>query len=161
MRQIICYGVNSIRFAKVIYVTVLVALQIIIPTFVIAEVIDPESYIKKNGYQSKRVGDDGKTPFYNFTERTNVARVSKLERDIRALPKDEKIFRLCDLMRGGIKAKLIESTGKAIDVAVSNYGYKGATVACVLKYMSDSDVGTQLIYTKKSSNAMFMVGVTH
>jgi hypothetical protein len=60
-------------------------------------------------------------------------------------------------MRGSTKAQLIQSTGKAIDVAVSNYGHKGAIVACVLKYMYGGDVGTQLIYTKKARNAMFMV----
>ena len=126
-----------------------------------AEVIDPELYIKKNGYHSQRMGDDGKTPFYNFTERTNVSRVTSLERDVSSLPKDERVFKLCDFMRGTIKATLIQSTGKAIDVAVSNYGYKGATTACVLKYMYDGEVGTQIMYLKTSRNTTYTVGVTH
>lgn len=126
-----------------------------------AEVIDPELHIKKNGYHSQRMGDDGKTPFYNFTERTNVSRVSSLERDVSALPKDERVFKLCDFMRGGVKAKLIQSTGKNIDVAVSNYGYKGATTACVLKYMYAGEVGTQIMYLKTSRNITYTVGVTH
>jgi hypothetical protein len=129
----------------------LVILLLNIPKPVIAEVIDPELYIQKNGYHSQRVGDDGKTPFYNFTERTNVTRVTSLERDVNALPKDERVFKLCEFMRGGIKAKLIQSTGKNIDVAVSNYGYRGATVACVLKHMYGGEVGTQIIYKLEGS----------
>lgn len=138
-----------------------VAFLINIAASVNAEVIDPELYIQKNGYHSQRVGDDGKTPFYNFTERTNVTRVTSLERDVNVLPKDERVFKLCEFMRGGIKAKLIQSTGKNIDVSVSNYGYKGATVACVLKHMYGGEVGTQIIYSKTTRNAMYMVGVTH
>ena len=161
MRQINWQVPSSISFPEVFFICTLIALLMHIPALAIAEVIDPERYIQKNGYQSKRTGDDGKTPFYNFTERTNIARVTSLERDIGALPKNEEVAKYCEFMRGSTKANLIQSTGKAIDVAVSNYGHKGATVACVLKYMYGGDVGTQLIYTKKARNAMFMVFVTH
>ena len=33
-------------------------------------------------------------------------------------------------------------------------------VACVLKYMHDSNVGTQLIYNKKGAGGMYMVFIT-
>ncbi|QDL37459.1 hypothetical protein [Rhodoferax sediminis] len=132
-----------------------------LPLALLAEIIDPETLIQKNGYQSVQIGDDGKMPFYSFTERTDPARIATLEREIALLPKDEKIFKSCDFVRGGTKAKLIESTRKAIDVVVSNYGYKGATVACSLKFMYGGEVGTQLIYMKTARGSTYMVFVTH
>jgi len=132
-----------------------------LPLLVFAQVLDPEAFIQKNGYQSKRIGDDGKTVFYTFTERTGQAQVAGREQDIAVLPKDERVFQYCDFLRGTTKAKLIESSGKSIDVAVSNYGYVGATVACVLKYMHAGEVGTQVIYTKNARGSMYTVFITH
>lgn len=126
----------------------------------IADVIDPEKHIQKNGYHSVRIGDDGETRFYSYTERAISSRVAALENDIAKMPKRVEVQKMCDFMRGGTKAKLIEQGGIALDVAVTNYGYSGSTVACVLKYMHESKVGTQLIYSKKSSGAMYMVFVT-
>lgn len=132
----------------------------LLSTHAVAEVIDAEKHILKNGYQSVKIGDDGKTPFYSFTERAASPRIAVLENEIAKLPKHIEVQKMCDFMRGGIKAKLIEQRGIAIDVAVTNYGYSGATVACVLKYMHDSNVGTQLIYSKKVASGMYTVFVT-
>ncbi|MDO8812352.1 MAG: hypothetical protein Q7J38_10050 [Gallionella sp.] len=131
-----------------------------VSTHAIAEVIDPENHVLKNGYHSVKLGDDGKTRFYSFTERAASPRITALENEIAKLPKHVEVQKMCDFMRGGTKAKLIEQRGIAIDVAVTNYGYSGSTVACVLKYMQDSNVGTQLIYSKKGAGGMYMVFVT-
>jgi hypothetical protein len=129
-------------------------------TYAIAEVIDPENHVLKHGYHSLKMGDDGKTRFYSFTERAASPRITALENEIAKLPKHVDVQKLCDFMRGATKAKLIEQRGIAIDVAVTNYGYSGSTVACVLKYMQESNVGTQLIYNKKGAGGMYMVFVT-
>ena len=105
-------------------------------TRAIAEVIDPETYILKNGYHSVMTGDDGQTRSYAFTEQAASARVAALESEIAKLPKHVDVQKFCDLMRSATKAKLIEQRGIAIDVAVTNYGYSGSTVVCVLKFMT-------------------------
>lgn len=125
-----------------------------------AEVIDPEKYILKNGYQSMNMGDDGKSPVYKFTERVASPRIAVSETEIAKLPKHVEVQKFCDFMRGGTKALLIEQRGITIDVAVINYGYSGSTVACVLKYMYGNKVGTQLIYNKKGVGGLYMVFVT-
>lgn len=124
------------------------------------EVIDPEVYIQKNGYQSEDIGDDGKTVFYTFTERAKSSRIKSLETGIEELPKHIEVKKVCDFMRGGAKAKLIAEMGIELDVAVTNYGYQGSTIACVLKYMHGSSVGTQLMYSKKGASGMYLVFVT-
>ncbi len=131
-----------------------------ISTHAIAEVIDPEKHIVKNGFHSVKMGDDGKTRFYSFTERAASPRITALENEIAKLPKLVVAQKMCDFMRGAIKEKLIEQRSVAIDVAVTNYGYSGSTVACVLKYMHESNVGTQLIYNKNGAGGMYMVFVT-
>lgn len=125
-----------------------------------AAVIDPEKHIQRGGYHSVRMGDDGKTKIYSFTERANASRISTLEADIAALPKHVDVYKMCVFMRGGTKAKLIEQSGVEIDVAVTNYGYSGSTVACVLKYMHENKVGTQLIFSKKGPGGMYMLFIT-
>lgn len=131
-----------------------------VSTHAVAEVIDPEKHVLKNGYHSVKMGDDGKTRFYSFTERATSPRIAALESEIAKLPKHIEVQKMCDFMRGATKAKLIEQRGVAIDVAVTNYGYSGSTVVCVLKYMHESNVGTQLIYNKKGAAGMYMVFVT-
>jgi hypothetical protein len=121
-------------------------------THAIAEVIDPEKYILKSGYQSVITGDDGKTLFYNFTETAELSRITALESEIEKLPKHVDIQNFCDFMRGATKAKLIKKRGIAIDVAVVNYGYSGSTVACTLKFMYENNVSTQLVYDKKGED---------
>lgn len=135
-------------------------LFVLASTHAMAGVIDPEKHIQKNGYHSKKIGDDGKTPFYSFTQRTTAPRIARLESEIEKLPKHVEVHKMCDFMRGGTKAKLIQQRGIAIDVAVTNYGYSGSTVACVLKYKHESNVGTQIIYSKKGVGGMYMVFVT-
>ena len=126
-----------------------------------AQAVDPEAYIAAHGYQTKRLGDDGKMIFYSFTDRTTKVAVGQREREVASLPKDERILQVCDFMRGGVKAMLIEASGKAIDVAVSNYGYSGSTIVCVLKYMAGSEVGTQVLYQKAAKGSMYTYAVTH
>lgn len=125
-----------------------------------AQVLDPETYIREKGYQSARIGDDGVTRFYTFTERASASRIAELERGIAGLPKRIEVFQVCDQTRGSVKAKLIADRGVAMDVATPNYGYSGSTIACVLKYMHENKVGTQLMYMKKASGGMYMVFVT-
>lgn len=122
--------------------------------------IDPEPYIQENGHDFTRLGDDGKTRVYSLTERGSASRISALEKDIAGLPKNAEILRSCDFMRGGVKVKLIEESGIAFDVAVANYGYKGSTIACVLKYMRENKVGTQLIFSKKGQGGAYFVIIT-
>ena len=131
-----------------------------LPVTAVAQIIDPEAQIKKNGHQSVRIGDDGVTRFYTFTERAPGPRLAALERDIVALPKQVAVFTVCDQARGSVKAKLIADRGLAFDVAATNYGYSGSTIACVLKYMHENKVGTQLMYMKKAAGGMYMVFVT-
>ncbi|MGZ8240126.1 MAG: hypothetical protein ACXWTK_01265, partial [Methylobacter sp.] len=69
-----------------------------IPSQAGAIVIDPEKHILTNGYHSVKMGDDGKTKIYSFTERANPSRISALESDIAALPKVIEIQKMCDFM---------------------------------------------------------------
>ncbi len=132
----------------------------LVSTQAVAEVIDPEKHVLKNGYHSVKMGDDGKTRFYSFIERAASPRITALQTEIAKLPKHVDVQKMCDFMRGSTKAKLIEERGVVIDVAVTNYGYSGATVACVLKFMHGSSVSTQLIFSKKGAAGMYMVFVT-
>ncbi len=125
-----------------------------------AEIIDPEQFIERRGPQSSQLGDDGMTRFFSYTERTDKARIKILEKAIEALPKRQDVLKACDFTCGTVKAKLIEQRGQAIDVAVTNYGHRGSTIACVLKYMFKAEVGTQLMYMKKGKSGMYMVFVT-
>lgn len=102
----------------------------------------------------------GKTPFYSFKERTSKSHIALLEDEIAKLPKDPAILGLCDFMRGGVKATIIQQRGIAVDVAVTNYGYSGPTIACILKYMHKNSVGTQVAYMKKGAKGMYTVFVT-
>lgn len=129
----------------------------IISTHAVAELIDPEKHILNNGYDSVKLASDRKTNFYFRTEPEGMPRIANLEAHIAKLPKNEEILRVCDLMRGSVKARLIEQQGIALDVAVTNYGYSGQTLACVLKYMHGNNVGTQLFYSKKGVGGMYTV----
>lgn len=130
-------------------------------THAACDVVDPEYYIQKNGHQYSRKGDDGKTSFYSSTERATASRIGDLEKEIEALPKNAQVFKVCDSMRGGVKAKIIQEKGISMDVAATNYGFSGSTIACVLKYMHENTVGTQLIFSKKGAGGVYMVFVTN
>lgn len=125
-----------------------------------AQIIDPEKYIKQSGTQTSRAGNDGKTIFHSYTERANTQRIASFEKGIESLPKRVEVFQLCDQMRGSVKAQLIKDTGRSMDVAAVNYGHSGSTIACTLKYMHETEVGTQLVFMKKAQGAMYMVFVT-
>lgn len=125
-----------------------------------AQVIDPEAQIRKNGYHTVNLGDDGVTRFYTFTERATASRISALEQSVAGLPKQTEVYKFCDQMRGSVKANLIRERGQPFDVVATNYGYSGSTIACVLKYMHENSVGTQLLFMKKAAGGMYMVFVT-
>lgn len=99
-----------------------------------AEVIDAEQYIKKNGYQKRWLGSDGKTLNHQFTELASLSRISLLESDISKLSKNPGVIKFCNFMCSEIKNRLLEEKGIAMDVTVSDYGDSGITAACVLKY---------------------------
>ena len=151
---------NSVHCRLRSWLTVICASLLVLPATVAAQIIDPEAQIKKKGHQTVRVGDDGVTRFYTFTERASPTRIAALERDIAALPKHVDVFKVCDQTRGSVKAKLIADRGVTFDVAATNYGYAGSTIACTLKYMHDNKVGTQLMYMKKGAGGMYMMFVT-
>lgn len=126
-----------------------------------AEVIDAEQYIKKNGYQKRWLGSDGKTLHHQFTEWVSLSRISLLESDISKLSKHPGVLKFCNFMCSEIKNRLLEEKGITVDVTVSDYGDRDITAACVLKYKRDSNVGTQMIYATKSPSGQYMVIVTH
>lgn len=127
---------------------------------VFGQAIDPEQYIAKVGAQSVKLGDDGRTKFFSHTERASPIRIAELEATIVKLPKHAEVFRVCDFMRGGVKATLIAERHIVVDVAATNYGYSGSTIACVLKYMYEDKVGTQVAFFKKGSEGMYTVYIT-
>jgi len=132
------------------------------PAFASDGLPDPEITIKRHGPQSQRLGDDGKTIFFRYTERTTTRRLGELEAAIAALPKHPDLLRFCDFLRGSVKAMLLQQQGASdLDIAVVNYGYVGATVSCVLKYMSAGQVGTQVTFAKKAPSGMYMLFVTN
>lgn len=47
-----------------------------------------------------------------------------------------------------------------MDIAVTNYGYSGSTITCVLKFMLGPNVGTQLLFSKKGAARMYLVFFT-
>lgn len=111
-----------------------------------AEVIDPEKRIRSKGYNSNKMAEDGKTMFYFLTERTKTPRIKSLEKDIAQLPKDPVILPVCNMLVNGALAK----HGTSFDnIFLGNYGYQGATIACIIKYKRGSIIGTQLVYTKE------------
>ena len=140
--------------------TVTACLAFVIADQACAQPLDPEAYIKRYGHQSRRIGDDGKMVFYTATIRTTSAAVASRASEVAALPKDQRVFTTCDFMRGTTKANLVQSTGKVLDVVLSNYGYTPqATLACVLKYIDGPQVGTQVIFLKEAAGNMYMVFV--
>ena len=122
-----------------------------------AEALDPEAMIKKEGYEKKTLGSDGKTYFFVLGKFEHLPRIQQLEKEVAKLPKDHRLFSMCDFLRAGAKAKLIEKDGLSYDVAVTDYGYDGPAIACVLKFMLDGKIGTQISYSKKGQDGMYMV----
>lgn len=154
-------AVASGRPAAILVSSLMVCvLWLVIPIVARASEIDPEVRIQKSGYQTRKIGDDGKTVFFSSTERVQSSRIAELENEVAKLPKGPELLKMCDFIRGGVKAKLIQQRGISFDVAVVNYGYSGSTIACVLKYMHEGMVGTQLSYMKQSAAGVYMVFVT-
>ncbi|QRP62829.1 hypothetical protein I6J77_11875 [Rhodanobacter sp. FDAARGOS 1247] len=136
--------------------TALIAIALVASTCpVFGQAIDPEARIKADGYQSLNHGSDG-TPWYTLGETVPQERIKELEVQVARLPKDERLLSVCNLARGGAKAKLIEQSGLAYDVAVTDYGYEGRTIVCVLKFMLGSTIGTQIAYFKETESAVYL-----
>ncbi len=122
-----------------------------------SKILDPENTIKTEGYESRSIGDDGITIFYVLGKTETPSNIEALESQIYNLPKNEDTFKACDFMRGGTKASLIEQTGENYDVVTTNHGYDGPVMVCILKYMLEDKVGTQIIFSKSSRDVMHMV----
>ncbi len=119
--------------------------------------LDPELYIKDLGHAQVTKGDDGKMSIISKTAQIGAEHLSLMEASVKKLPKHADVYRACEMMRGGTKARLIEKFKKPIDVAISNYGYNGSTLVCVLKYMHADQVGTQMIYAKNTAEGMYIL----
>lgn len=123
--------------------------------------IDPEEYIKKNGYQSIKTLDGNKGTWYSSTIRLNGSEIAPYENAIEKMPKHVEVQKSCDFTKGLAKARIIETTGVPVDVALVNFGFAGSTIACVLKYMNGSNVGTQIIYSKATNGSMYFVFIAN
>lgn len=119
------------------------------------QAIDPEVRIRADGYQSLNHGRDG-TPWYTLGKTVSQERIKELETRVTRLSKDKGLLPFCSLARGGAKARLIEQSGLAYDVAVTDYGYEGQTIVCVLKFMLGNTVGTQIVYIKETDSAVYL-----
>lgn len=123
--------------------------------------IDPEEYIKKNGYQSIKVLENNKGAWYSSTIRLSGSEIIPYENAIEKLPKHIEVQKSCDFTKGLAKARIIEATGVPVDVAVVNFGFAGSTIACVLKYMNGGNIGTQIIYTKAAKGSMYFLFIAN
>lgn len=132
-------------------------LSLAFPNISEANAVDPQLFIKENGYDSQRLGDNGKTNIYSKHQTVGIRKLRSLQADIMALPKNPDVFKACDFMRGLVKPRLIEQYKVDLDVVVSNYGHEGSIIACHLKYMHSNNVGNQLIYTKNTSSGLYML----
>lgn len=113
----------------------------------VAEIIDPEEFIKKNGYQATSVGDNGKR-YYKYTDRTQSAeRIIDMVKEVATLPKDKPLFEICEYIRSSLNAELIKADRK-MDVSIYSYGYSGSIMTCVNKLTGGGFVGVQLIFIK-------------
>lgn len=119
-----------------------------------AEIIDPEQTIRNKGYNSNKMGEDGKTMFYFLTERAETSRIESLEKEIVQLPKDPAILPVCNML---VEAAMAKHGSSFDDIFLGNYGYQGATIACVIKYKRGNITGTQLVYTKEADAEVYQV----
>ncbi len=119
------------------------------------QMVDPETRIKTDGYESLFYGSDG-IPWYTLAKAESQGRTNEIEARIAQLPKEKSLLPACDIVRGRVKAMLIEKSSLAFDVAVTDYGYDGQTIVCVLKYMLGNKVVTQIMYAKNANGAMYL-----
>ena len=132
----------------------LLVFTVFIYTPVNAGIIDPEKRIRNKGYDSNKMGEDGKTMFYFLTERSETSLIESLEKDITQIPKDPAILPVCNML---VEAAIAKHGSSFDDIFLGNYGYQGATIACVIKYKRGSIIGTQLVYTKEVDAEVYQV----
>lgn len=121
-----------------------------------SEITDPVAHIKERGYDSASPGKNSDITFYSRTERISSSRLKQLEKEVADLPKQPEILQVCEIGRGGAKAKLYEQQIYA-DVATTDYGYQGSSLVCVLKYMYQEQVGTQVMVARKEGNGLYLM----
>lgn len=125
-----------------------------------AQGLDPETFIRQNGFQSSGPTDSGKGTAFRFTDRTTMRVVEENEIKVTKLPKRQEAFQACNFIRGIEKATVVKSTGKSIDVVLSNHGYDKNTIACVFKYVMGANVGTKVMYFKASGEDVYILFIT-
>jgi hypothetical protein len=116
--------------------------------------INPEAYIKKNGFHKKV--QDGDVTFYSVTERLSRDKLTIKAELITKLPKNEKIRDHCNFFGNNLQAAFAKK-GPGIEVSLSNYAFIQSTGAgvCVYKYKQFDTVGTQIVYTNGNSKSVY------
>lgn len=131
----------------------------LIQSQVMAEIIDPEELIKKNGYQNVTTTADG-MKFYSYSEMgQNPTHIAQLEQNIAALPKHKDVLSLCNTLRDTIKEDVSKQYSQSIDVSINNYGYNGSVVACSMKLITGSSLNKHLLFMKTVKSESFTLTV--
>jgi hypothetical protein len=125
------------------------------------KIIDPETYIQKVGAQSTKIGEDGKTRFFRYTELASEERIATLSRAIAELPKAKEVLQVCDQVRGSVSAKLSKEKGRPIVVTITSYGYSGSIIACEFKYRDEDKTGIQLMFVKQATDGVYTLFITN
>ena len=123
------------------------------------DVIDPEAFIKKYGYTSTYLGDNGETTFYTASKLASTSQIKNYVSDVVNLPKHKDVISHCEFMRGVSKVQAIAHSKVAVDVALFNYGYSHSTIVCVLKFMYGNKISTNLTYSKAIKGSIYMLWV--
>lgn len=122
-------------------------------------IVDPVAYIEKHGLDSRTKGDSA----HSYLNTKQIVRsedvVIKHHDAIAALPKNEETFRLCDFLRGGVKATLVEERGLPIDVVLMNHGVEGPVLACSLRMVLGSEAGSIVVFFRAIGNEMYSLYV--
>lgn len=120
-------------------------------------VVSPFDYIERHGFDSKVLGDDGRTTF--ITKRVVISEedILALENDVAKLEKGIPVFDMCQFLTKGIKAKLIERRKVELDTALVNYGHVGSTVACALRVMIGAQTGAMVALYEAHDGKMYTV----
>lgn len=133
---------------------VLLSAALAVPAY--SEIIDPATYIKERGYDDATPATKSDITFYSRTERIPGSRLTLLEKEVADLPKHAEIQQVCELGRGGAKARLHEQKIDA-DITVTDYGYQGSSIACVLKYLYQQQVATQIMVARKEGKGLYLL----
>lgn len=121
--------------------------------------INPEAYIKKNGYQ--KMNPSSEYTSYSVTERISRANLATKEALIRNLPKSEKVHSFCNFFANLSQTEMAKK-GPGIEVSVSDYAFVKSSNAsvCVYKYKQFNTVGTQIVYMNGNKDAIYSYIIT-